>query len=107
MLVSGSYVPLLIQATKQYPFHYVVGTRINYKKSQIKKHRTIDHIQGERKKETIQNILKLDQVDRKNSFAYADSYTDMPVIELVGHPTAVNPDDKLRKHAIKKNWEIL
>jgi len=107
MLVSGAYVPLLRQATKQYPFHQVVGTKIHYKKGQIKKHRTIDHIQGERKKETIQNILKLDQVDWKNSFAYADSYTDMPVFELVGHPIAVNPDDKLHKHAIKNNWEIL
>ncbi len=40
-------------------------------------------------------------------FAYSDSITDLPMLEAVGHPTAVNPDRQLRKAAAHRAWPVL
>jgi HAD superfamily hydrolase (TIGR01490 family) len=40
-------------------------------------------------------------------FAYSDSVTDLPLLELVGHPHAVNPDRALRKIARARSWPVL
>ncbi|SDK31875.1 HAD-superfamily subfamily IB hydrolase, TIGR01490 [Actinopolyspora mzabensis] len=39
--------------------------------------------------------------------AYSDSLTDLPLLELVGHPTVVNPDRGLRKEAAQRGWPAL
>jgi len=41
------------------------------------------------------------------STAYSDSNTDLPFLEAVGHPVAVNPDRKLRRVAAQRGWPIL
>lgn len=46
--------------------------------------------------------LRLDQ-----SFAYSDSISDYPMLAVVGHPTAVNPDARLRRVARAYEWPIL
>jgi HAD superfamily hydrolase (TIGR01490 family) len=40
------------------------------------------------------------------SYAYSDSITDLPMLEVVGHPTAVNPDRSLRRAAAQRGWPI-
>ena len=45
--------------------------------------------------------------DLAASYAYSDSITDLPLLEAVGHPTAVNPDRGLRKAAQERNWPVL
>jgi HAD superfamily hydrolase (TIGR01490 family) len=45
--------------------------------------------------------------DLASSFAYSDSATDLPLLEEVGHPSAVNPDRSLRKEAAARGWPIL
>ena len=40
-------------------------------------------------------------------FAYSDSATDLPMLESVGHPHAVNPDRQLRKAALARGWPVL
>jgi HAD superfamily hydrolase (TIGR01490 family) len=39
--------------------------------------------------------------------AYSDSHTDLPFLETVGHPVAVNPDRELRRIAEDRGWPIL
>jgi len=46
-------------------------------------------------------------IDLERSYAYSDSATDLPMMELVGHPYAVNPDRELRKVANEREWPIL
>jgi len=41
------------------------------------------------------------------SFAYSDSATDLPMLEAVGHPVAVNPDRALRRVAAARGWPVL
>ena len=45
--------------------------------------------------------------DYKEVFFYSDSRNDLPLLNLVSHPVAVNPDDYLREYAQKNNWNIL
>jgi HAD superfamily hydrolase (TIGR01490 family) len=40
-------------------------------------------------------------------FAYTDSHTDLPMLEAIGHPFAVNPDDELRRVADEREWPVL
>jgi alcohol-forming fatty acyl-CoA reductase len=40
------------------------------------------------------------------SYAYGDSHSDRPWLEMVGNPQAVNPDAHLYRHAKRKHWRI-
>jgi HAD superfamily hydrolase (TIGR01490 family) len=41
------------------------------------------------------------------SWFYSDSLNDLPLLERVTHPVAVDPDDRLRAHAAQSGWPIL
>lgn len=49
---------------------------------------------------------KFPSADFKNSLAYADSYYDLPILELVGNPIVVNPDKKLLALAKERLYKI-
>ncbi len=43
----------------------------------------------------------------QGSHAYSDSHNDLPLLEAVDHPCAVDPDDILREHAMNHQWKII
>ena len=45
-------------------------------------------------------------IDLANSYAYSDSITDLPMLELVGNPVAVNPDRELTRVAREREWDM-
>jgi HAD superfamily hydrolase (TIGR01490 family) len=45
--------------------------------------------------------------DLTQCYAYSDSSSDLPLLECVGHPTAVNPDRVLRRTAVEQGWPVL
>jgi HAD superfamily hydrolase (TIGR01490 family) len=45
--------------------------------------------------------------DLADCYAYSDSSTDVPMLEAVGHPFAVNPDRALRRIAAERGWSVL
>ena len=46
-------------------------------------------------------------VDLDSSYFYTDSISDLPLLERVAHPVAVNPDVRLRRVATRRGWRIL
>jgi HAD superfamily hydrolase (TIGR01490 family) len=46
-------------------------------------------------------------IDLEQSAAYSDSRNDLPLLESVGHPHAVNPDSELRRLARSRGWPVL
>ena len=40
-------------------------------------------------------------------YAYADSMSDLPMLSVVGHPTATNPDTRLKSTALRHDWPIV
>ena len=45
-------------------------------------------------------------LDLARCFAYSDSFNDLPMLSLVGHPCAINPDRRLLEHAEEHDWQI-
>jgi HAD superfamily hydrolase (TIGR01490 family) len=60
----------------------------------------------EKKAEAIAEVAKSEGIDLEHSYAYSDSATDLPMLETVGNPVAVNPDRELRKIAQQRGWKI-
>jgi HAD superfamily hydrolase (TIGR01490 family) len=61
---------------------------------------------GPEKAAAVVNLAKEHDWDLRNCFAYSDSANDIPLLSLVGHPNAVNPDSTLRSHARELQWPI-
>ncbi|HVW34722.1 MAG TPA: HAD family hydrolase [Acidimicrobiia bacterium] len=61
---------------------------------------------GPHKAEAILAAAERDGIDLAASYAYSDSITDVPMLEIVGHPVAVNPDRELARLARQREWEI-
>ncbi|WP_225446684.1 HAD family phosphatase [Streptacidiphilus sp. PB12-B1b] len=55
----------------------------------------------------IRQLAGIEGYDLERSFAYSDSVTDVPLLEAVGHPYAVNPDRGLRREAQARDWPVL
>jgi HAD superfamily hydrolase (TIGR01490 family) len=62
---------------------------------------------GEGKVQAIKELAAREGYPLEHCYAYSDSVTDMPMLEAVGHPTAVNPDRALRKEAAARGWPVL
>jgi HAD superfamily hydrolase (TIGR01490 family) len=62
---------------------------------------------GEGKRTAMRELAAEQGYDLDASFAYSDSATDLPMLEAVGHPNAVNPDKALRKTAAERDWPVL
>jgi phosphoserine phosphatase len=61
---------------------------------------------GPNKAVAIREVADRDGIDLGESYAYSDSITDLPMLEAVGHPVAVNPDRDLRRVATERGWRI-
>ncbi len=55
----------------------------------------------------IQQFIEEHDIDLAKSFFYTDSVTDMPLLDLVGHPKVVNPDPLLYRQAVRRRWPVL
>ena len=55
----------------------------------------------------IKEYCKKHNIDIKKSYAYSDHFSDIPLLENIGNPVAVNPDRKLKIYALKKGWGII
>jgi HAD superfamily hydrolase (TIGR01490 family) len=62
---------------------------------------------GDNKRTAIEDLTLAEGWDLADCYAYSDSATDVPMLEAVGHPFAVNPDKPLRKVAIERGWPVL
>jgi len=61
---------------------------------------------GEGKVYWAKRFCRENGLDLSKSYFYTDSITDLPLLELVGHPRIVNPDPLLKKEAQNRGWEI-
>jgi HAD superfamily hydrolase (TIGR01490 family) len=59
------------------------------------------------KADALRALAVREGFDLAQSWAYSDSHTDLPFLESVGHPVAVNPDRRLRDAAHDRGWPIL
>ena len=65
-----------------------------------------DILHGPGKAHAIARLAEAEGFDLSRCYAYSDSFNDMPMLTMVGHPVAINPDSKLRKYASENGWDI-
>ena len=63
-------------------------------------------LHGPAKAAAVLALAEREGLDLSRCSAYSDSFNDVPMLSLVGHPVAVNPDSDLRDHAREEGWEI-
>jgi HAD superfamily hydrolase (TIGR01490 family) len=64
-------------------------------------------IADQQKAVLVREYAKTHDIDLASSFAYGDSYGDLPLLECVGQPVAVRPDRRLRALATARGWRIV
>ncbi len=63
-------------------------------------------LHGQAKAAAITALAEREGLDLARCSAYSDSANDLPMLELVGHPSAVNPDSGLLRQARDRNWPV-
>lgn len=64
-------------------------------------------IYGQGKASAIASIAERHGYELEHCFAYSDSVSDLPMLDLVGHPVAVNPDGELMVIARERGWAVV
>jgi HAD superfamily hydrolase (TIGR01490 family) len=55
----------------------------------------------------IRSYSEREGLSLNDCYAYADSMSDLPMLSVVGHPTATNPDLRLKGTALRHDWPIV
>ncbi|MCM0639916.1 HAD family hydrolase [Cellulomonas wangsupingiae] len=65
-----------------------------------------DLLHGEAKASAVRALAEREGYDLGLCHAYGDSTNDVPILSTVGHPCAINPDGRLRRHAAEVGWPV-
>lgn len=109
VLVSSGLTPLLEAISATLSVQHVVGTPVERRDGRLTGRTLPPLVIGERKASvTCQRLREWGLgIDLAGSFAYADSISDLTLLELVGHPTVVKPDEPLAVLARERHWPVL
>jgi HAD superfamily hydrolase (TIGR01490 family) len=69
--------------------------------------RAVRSLHADAKADCLREVAQDEGLDLAACTAYSDSHTDLPFLEAVGHPVAVNPDRALRRIAVERGWPVL
>ena len=105
-LVSGATKFVIRPLASYLDVKHIMHTRLEVKDGRFTG-RTIPPICfGEGKIYWIQQLIERQGIDLARSYFYTDSITDLPLLEIVGHPQAVNPDPLLYREAKRRRWPV-
>jgi HAD superfamily hydrolase (TIGR01490 family) len=108
ILVSGTPAPLLAEIGRQLGIEETIGTPLVLRDGRYTGTSERPVCQGQGKVSRLEtHVGSPSPVLWSQSYAYADSYTDLPLLERVGHPVAIYPDEDLAAHAREQGWEII
>lgn len=106
-LLTAAPVELAQAIAKDIGATGALGTIVGHKDGVLTGNLVGEPLHGEAKRKAAEKLAKERGISLKDSWAYSDSYNDLPLLGLVGHAVAVNPDKKLEAHAETAGWEIL
>lgn len=108
VLVSGGPVPLLKRIAQEVGAEHVVGTRFALRDGRYSGRSLPPVCVDENKEELAKAYLQQHGllVDLQASFAYADSISDLHLLEMVGHPVATYPEVPLQELAKERGWKV-
>jgi len=109
VLVSGTFEDLLRLLGEKIGVEHLLGTKVEFSEGRCTGRVIGSACMGSEKVRRIQELIneKGLEVDLSSSFAYADSISDLPLLEWVGNPVAVEPEEKLQAIAQERGWQIM
>ncbi len=107
LLVSGSLDFILEPLARHVGADSVLCARLEEEEESFSGRLSTKPVIGEEKARLVCEFARRESLDLSESFAYADSESDMPLLSLVGHPVAVRPAKRLRLIAQKNGWDVL
>ena len=105
-LVSASLIDLVEPLREYLHAHGVLATRLASEAGYLDGNTRGGFVYGQRKVELLHQCALQCNIDLDRSFAYSDHHSDIPLLKMVGHPVAINPDKKLRRYALKHGWSV-
>ena len=108
VLVSGTPVPLLERIADEISANYCVGTELEIGAGRYTGRSSGPACIADQKVSLTKAFFKTNgiEIDYEASYAYADSASDKDLLEMVGHPVATYPDQRLRQIAVESEWQI-
>jgi alcohol-forming fatty acyl-CoA reductase len=107
VLVTGELDFALAEVADYFGFDSVISNALVYEKGTATGEVATPLIAEEEKAKAIQRLCRQCEVQPAQCKAYADSFSDAPMLESVGNPVAVNPDRRLRRVAKQRGWPII
>jgi HAD superfamily hydrolase (TIGR01490 family) len=107
VIVSGALDFLMTLLADHLGAHGVIANKLEIKDRFATGKLMRPVVAGPEKAALVREHAKANGHDLEECFAYSDSYSDVPMLSIVGHPAAVNPDRKLRLLASTYHWPIL
>jgi HAD superfamily phosphoserine phosphatase-like hydrolase len=107
ILLSGSLQVLVDQLKERLEAEILIGNDVEVVEGKLTGRKTGIFPYGIQKVDALFERIDPAGIDWASSWALADRKSDLPVLELVGHPVAVHADRKLRKLARERGWEIV
>ncbi|HHU68272.1 HAD family hydrolase [Corynebacterium sp.] len=105
IIISASASHLVDLIAEELDIHQVVATELEVADGRFTGE-ILFYCKGDAKAQAIADLAEKNNYDLSASFAYSDSATDIPMLEAVGNPVAVNPDRTMKKTALENGWEI-
>ena len=87
-------------------FTGALGTRAETKDGKYTGNLIGNLLHGKEKARAVLDLVNSRNIEIKDCFAYSDSHNDLPLLESVGHPNAINPDAKLRIISFSSGWPV-
>ena len=87
-------------------FDVLIGAELEERDGRYTGFMTQPPLVGEARAAWLRRYALHEGVDLKHCYAYADSYTDLPLLRAVGNPVAVSPDSALYRYARRRRWPI-
>lgn len=107
VLVSGALDFLMERLAKHLGADHVIANKLEIKDGFATGRLLRPVVAGPEKARLIREHAALYHHDLNDCFGYSDSYSDVPMLSVVGHPAAVNPDTKLERLARTYGWPVL
>ena len=87
-------------------FDLVIGAELEVRDGRYTGFMSRPPLVGEARSAWLKRYALLEGIELKQSYAYADSYSDLPLLRAVGNPVAVAPDAALYRYARRRRWPI-
>ena len=107
LLLSASGEKMIERIARDLDVEYCIGNRLEFEDEVCTGRLHKPYVYGAGKLVLLEGFIAERGIDLAGCAAFADSQSDLPLLEAVGFPHAVNPDRRLRKVVQQRGWPVV